>query len=127
MGMPRRHNGDSERGILSLSSLRNVGMRICVYQSGVLLREGNSCGSHWIRTLAVESLVATVNQGKTYWKCRGGQFSKFGITVWPEVLEAANIKNLDSLKIYAMNGWHAEYILKDGKAEKVTKLTKIGT
>ena len=72
-----------------------------------------------------ESLVATVHEGKSYFKVRGGRFSKFGVTIWPEVLEAAGLKNLDPMKAYDMHGYTAEYVLKeDGKADKVIALRK---
>lgn len=75
-------------------------------------------------TFAAESLETTVNNGKYYHKVKGGHFSKFGITVWQEVLEAVGLMNLDPMKTYSMKGWHAEYILKDGKPEKIVKLYK---
>ena len=78
-------------------------------------------------TFMAESLVATVHEGKAYFKCRGGRFSKFGVTIWPEVLEAAGLKNLDPMKIYDMHGYTAEYVVKeDGKSDKIIRLTKTG-
>lgn len=74
-----------------------------------------------------ESMEATVNKGKAYWKVKGGKFAKFGVTIWPEVLEDAgfNLDELDTDSSYNLSGYVASYSLKeDGKPEKVTKLER---
>ena len=80
-----------------------------------------------------ETLIANVNNGKTYWKVQGGQFSKFGVTIWPEVIQAA-VKSgvlwdiegdLDPMQTYPINGVIAHYELNDkGKPNKVTALQR---
>lgn len=72
-----------------------------------------------------ESLEATVNKGKAYWKIKGGKFAKYGVTIWPEVLEETgfNLDELDPMQTYNLPGYTAHYTLKDdGKPEKVIKL-----
>lgn len=76
-------------------------------------------------------LVANVSAGKTYWKVKadGGKFGKYGVTVWPEVLEEA-IKaglipeeELDPRITYQLTGLLAGYIETD-KGRKITRLSK---
>lgn len=72
-----------------------------------------------------EKMTATVNDGKAYWKVRGGVFSKFGVTVWPEVLSAAGFdpEAMNPMTIYDLTGWTAVYILnEEGNAQKVVQL-----
>lgn len=74
----------------------------------------------------VTEMGASVHEGKTYWKAKGGIFRKYGVTVWDEVFEATGGKltDLDSSVPYILPaGTIAEYILnEDGKPKKVTKL-----
>lgn len=72
-----------------------------------------------------ELLVGSTSGDKVYWKVQGGQFSKFGVTIWPEVLEAAGIGDLDPAQTYDLKGYTAYYVLKDtGKPDKVVNLAK---
>ena len=71
----------------------------------------------------VSTLGVTIDNGKTYFKAKGGRFEKFGVTVWPEVLAAAGLDVSNLPQKWA--GWTAYYSVKeDGKPEKVTKLEK---
>jgi hypothetical protein len=82
-------------------------------------------------SFAAETLTGSVNKGKIYWKIRGGPFSKFGVTVWPEVLQSAGIEpsTLDPMQEYKLNGYNAMYqtVIKDGKEnpEKVVALQRV--
>lgn len=72
---------------------------------------------------AVSELTATVSDGKAYWRVKGGQFQKWGVIVYPEVLEAAGLGELNPLQPWSEAGWLAEYCLKEnGKPKKVTRL-----
>lgn len=84
-------------------------------------------------TFEAEILAASVNDGKTYWKVKGGQFSKYGVTVWPEVLQAAiqsgalwDVEGeLDPLQTYPLSGIIAHYAVNDkGQPSKVTMLQR---
>ena len=84
-------------------------------------------------TFEAESLVGSTSQGKTYWKVQGGQFKKFGVTVWPEVLTAAgfNMELLNPAENYNLLGYTATYLLNAEKStvdkvvpDKVVKLTR---
>jgi hypothetical protein len=75
---------------------------------------------------AAETLAATVNDGKTYWKVKGGPYAKWGVTVWPEVLEAAGLTNLNPTQPVSLAGYVAHIAMKDnGKPAKVVKLERI--
>ncbi len=74
-----------------------------------------------------ERLVGSTSGDKTYFKVQGGKFSKFGVNIWPEVLEAAgfNPDQLDPKTTYDLTGYTAYYTLKDnGKEDKVVNLSK---
>lgn len=84
-------------------------------------------GSSLTGTFAAESLTATVDDGKAYWKVRGGQFQKFGVAIYPEVLEAAglDVDNLNPLKPVDLEGYTAVYSVKEnGKPQKVVRLIR---
>lgn len=75
------------------------------------------------QSFTAELLAATVDKGKTYWKVQGGVFSKFGVTVWPEVLAAAGFGDLNPMQTYDLTGYTAVYVLnEEGKAQKVIQL-----
>ncbi len=76
-------------------------------------------------TFPAERLVGKLEGGKSYWKVQGGKFSKFGVNIWPEVLFAADLKNLDPATVYDLTGYTAYYTMKDnGKEDKVVNLSK---
>ena len=68
------------------------------------------------------------------WVVKGGNFLKYGVTCWPEVLEAAGIaEKLDPLKENTPRGlWVAHYSerqTEDGRwaPDKVLRLERSGT
>lgn len=72
-------------------------------------------------------LVGSMANGKTYWKVQGGQFSQFGVTIWPEVLVEAGffVDDLDPAQTYNLDGYIAHYVLNDkSKPSKIVKLSK---
>ena len=77
-------------------------------------------------TFAAERLVGTTTGEKTYWKVQGGKFSQYGVTIWPEVLEAAGFAADQDPKVeYDLTGYTAYYTLNDKqKPNKVTHLAK---
>lgn len=85
---------------------------------------GNGSGA---LNFQAESMVGSVQDGQQYWKIKGGKFSKYGVTVWPEVLEAAGF-DVDALNIgqrYTMQGYTAYYSMNsEGKPHKVTELVR---
>lgn len=74
-----------------------------------------------------DNMVGSITEGQQYWKVKGGKFSKYGVTVWPEVLEAAGF-DVDALNIgqrYSLQGFTAYYVLNsEGKPHKVTELVR---
>jgi len=73
-----------------------------------------------------EQLVANMSSGKTYWKVKGGKYGKFGVAVWPEVLDAAGLASdkLDPSQVYDLAGYKAFTVSSEGKPQKVTRLEK---
>lgn len=72
-----------------------------------------------------EQMVSNVADGNVYWKIRGSHYKKFGVTIWPEVLEEAGFvaEEMPATKIYDMTGWVAHCELnEEGKPKKVVKL-----
>ena len=75
-------------------------------------------------TFDATELACTMQDGKPYWKAKGGQFSRYGVSIWPEALAASGIDpdKMDPSKTYTIN-MVARYTLNDkGKPHKVTLL-----
>lgn len=76
-------------------------------------------------SFVVSRITATVEDGKAYWRVKGGEFQKWGVIVYPEVLEAAGLGELDPLKVFEEDGMVAQYCLKEnGKPKKVVRLSR---
>jgi len=75
-------------------------------------------------------LVPNVNDGTVYWKVKGGRFQKWGVTIWPEVLEKAGfvVEELDPINGRDLEGWVAVYVLDEekGHPKKVVELRQSG-
>jgi hypothetical protein len=74
----------------------------------------------------VDKITATIDDGKVYWRVKGGEFQKFGVIVYEEVLEAAGLSEINPLKPFSEPGLVAYYSTKeDGiKPKKVTRLER---
>jgi len=73
-----------------------------------------------------ETLVGSITEGKPTWKVKGGRFSQWGVTIYPEAIAAAGL-GVEPGKTYSLAGWRAHYVMKpDGKPQKVTQLEKVG-
>jgi hypothetical protein len=79
-------------------------------------------------TFEAEKLGAEISQGQARWKVFGGRFSKFGVTIWPEILgETFNVDELDPTQVYQLDNYRATYVNNDkGNPSKVTRLESIG-
>ena len=77
-------------------------------------------------TFEAERLVGSTTGDKVYWKVQGGKFSQYGVTIWPEVLEAAGFAaDQDPGQEYDITGYTAYYTLNEkGNPNKVVNLTK---
>ena len=78
-------------------------------------------------TIQVSNIKLASGGEHPRWVVQGGNFTKFGITCWPEVLEDAGIaEHLDPLTDNLPEGqWLAYYIENaQGKPDKVTKLVR---
>ena len=78
-------------------------------------------------TFQAEELCLTIDSGKEYYKVKGGRFKKFGVTIWPEVLEECGIdpQDVDPRRGMSLKGYTARYVENDdGKAQKVTALER---
>lgn len=74
-----------------------------------------------------ETLVANVADGKIYWKVKGSIYRKYGVTIWPEVLEEAGLDptKLDPVRPVDLKGWVAYCQLNDERnPQKVVKLVR---
>jgi len=78
-------------------------------------------------TFTVENIKLASGGEHPRWVVMGGNFTKYGVTCWPEVLKDAGILDkLDPLKDNNPSGkWTAHYQKKvDGKPDKVVKLER---
>lgn len=66
----------------------------------------------------------STDEVKTYWKVKGDSYRKYGVTIWPEVLEEAGfvISEMEVTRAYDLAGWTAHCEVVDGQPKKVTKL-----
>ncbi len=73
-----------------------------------------------------ETMEATVTAGKQpLWKVKGGKFTEYGVTIWPEVLEAAGLGGQDVSQVISLVGYIAYYELNEnGNPKKVVNLAK---
>jgi hypothetical protein len=83
------------------------------------------------KSFEVESVKLASGGEHPRWTIKGGNFKKFGVTVWPETLEAAGMmEHLDPLKENKPQAtWTAYYVEKlndEGKAvpDKIVRLAK---
>lgn len=83
------------------------------------------------KAFELESIQLAAGGEHPRWVVRGGNFKKFGVTCWPEVLEAAGIaEKLDPMKENKPKGrWMARYIERqndEGRMvpDKVVELVK---
>ena len=83
------------------------------------------------KSFEVESIKLAAGGDHPRWVVKGGNFKKFGVTCWPETLEAAGVaEKLDPLKDNKPKGdWIAHYTERqndEGKwvPDKVTRLEK---
>jgi hypothetical protein len=78
-------------------------------------------------SFVTEAISVSVNNEKKFFKVKGGKYSKFGVTVWPEVLHAVgmNVENAEA-KEYPFPGYKATFVMNDkGKPSKVITLEKV--
>ena len=78
-----------------------------------------------VHTFTAEIMTATVDDGRVYWKVKGGQFQKFGVSIWPEALTAAGFdpEAMNPMKPVDLTGWTAHYLTKEnGQPKKIIKL-----
>jgi hypothetical protein len=96
----------------------NEPVRVAIDDSGKELPQ--------IKNFIAEKLSFSNVDGKVYWKVKGGVFTQYGVTVWPETLKAAGLDISEGKPAPDVNGWIAEFIEyeKDGKMkpQKVTRL-----
>ncbi|MCW5873806.1 MAG: hypothetical protein KIS88_04095 [Anaerolineales bacterium] len=72
----------------------------------------NGSGSAAQKAFELESIQLAAGGEHPRWVVKGGNFKKFGVTCWPEVLEAAGIvEKLDPMKENKPKGrWLARYV-----------------
>lgn len=83
------------------------------------------------KSFELESILLAAGGEHPRWVVKGGNFKKFGVTCWPEVLEAAGIaEKLDPLKENKPKGrWLAKYVERENDEgrwvpDKVVSLMK---
>jgi hypothetical protein len=83
------------------------------------------------KAFEIESIKLAAGGENPRWVVKGGNFKKFGVTCWPETLEAAGVADkLDPLKDNKPKGnWVAHYTERQNEEgrwvpDKVTRLVK---
>lgn len=79
-----------------------------------------------VKTFIAERLVLETRDGKHYYKVIGRPFEKYGVRVWQEVLEQANVKVDHATGQHtSINGWTAEYVEQEYNGKKSLKVIKL--
>lgn len=83
------------------------------------------------RSFEVDRIQLASGGENPRWVVKGGNFKKFGVTCWPEVLQAAGLTDaLDPMKENKPRGrWLARYVLRENDEgrlvpDKITELVK---
>jgi hypothetical protein len=71
---------------------------------------------------AAVSLSATIDEGKEYWKVKGGPFMKHGIIIWPEVLALTPFADADPRQVHDLGGFTAVYTENEEGHKKIVGL-----
>ncbi|MBX3003659.1 MAG: hypothetical protein KF828_06850 [Anaerolineales bacterium] len=81
------------------------------------------------KSFEIETIILAAGGDHPRWTIKGGKFKKFGVTCWPEVLEAAGIaKKLNPMGENKPQGnWLAYYIERENEEGRVVpdKVTRI--
>lgn len=111
----------------------------CIWDANAILdstvvAEGNDRAAHNAaaqKTFELESIQLASGGDHPRWVVKGGNFKKFGVTCWPEVLDAAGIaERLDPMKENKPKGrWLARYVERENDEgrlvpDKVVELVK---
>lgn len=73
--------------------------------------------------MPVETIVLASGGENPRWVVKGGKYKRYGVTCWPEVLDAWSVTGLDPMTENRIEGgWMAIFSLKDdGRPDKVIK------
>ncbi len=115
---------------LVIDKLKKKGYKRSVRKNnGTPKRQANTADENGRLVIPVENIKLASGGEHPRWVVQGGNFKKFGITCWPEVLEAAGImEHLDPVSDNNPQGnWQAVYVNKVGedKPDKVILLEKL--
>jgi hypothetical protein len=78
------------------------------------------------KTFTAERLSIETRDGKHYYKVIGKPFTQYGVRVWQEVLEQANVKIDHATGQHtSINGWTAEYVEQERDGKKNLKVVKL--
>lgn len=71
----------------------------------------------------VKAITVEEKNGKRYYKANGGRWLKFGVSIWPEVMQAAGL-DYQRLEIgeNQLSGYQMDIALENDKPKKVTRL-----
>ena len=82
-----------------------------------------------VKVASAGRLSWEAKDGKTWFKvmdivvAAGEKGTKYGVTVWPEVLKAAGLDVSDTSNLPDIHGWRVDYVCNDkGYPQKVTRL-----
>lgn len=70
-----------------------------------------------------ETLTRRIDGDMTFYKVKGGQFNQYGVTIWPETLQAAGFDLNTLAMVTSLTGYTAYYVLQ-GKTAKVVGLAR---
>jgi len=79
------------------------------------------------RSFTAESLSVSVQEGQAYFKVKGGQFTKYGVNIWPEVMEKSgfNMEEINPMEPPNIAGMVAHYSEWDHEGKTRRKVTEL--
>ena len=85
---------------------------------------GQASGS---KSFTAESLSVSVQEGQAYFKVKGGQFTKYGVNIWPEVMEQSgfNMEEINPMEPPNIAGMVAHYSEWDHEGKTRRKVTEL--
>ena len=84
---------------------------------------GNGSPAPTSEIVELKSISVEEKNGKRYYKAHGGRWMKFGVNIWPEVMDAASLNyQYFSLGENVVSGAQMDIALENDKPKKVTRL-----
>lgn len=87
--------------------------------------QNNANSSESYITVDLTKFSIEMKDGKALWKAHGGMWEKFGVRVWPEVLDAAGVKHEGRTKGGNVKGKMTVLVKRENGKDKPVRVTEL--